>query len=85
MGDTVNIDYAGTIDGVAFDGGTAEGQDLKLGSNQFIPGFEVQLVGVGIGEEKDLSVIFPENYGAKELAGKACKCGRWQKAKVLLP
>ncbi|MBR6230558.1 MAG: trigger factor [Lachnospiraceae bacterium] len=71
MGDTVNIDYAGTIDGVAFDGGTAEGQDLKLGSNQFIPGFEVQLVGVGIGEEKDLSVIFPENYGAKELAGKA--------------
>ena len=70
-GDTVNLDYAGTVDGVAFDGGTAEGQTLKIGSHQFIPGFEEQMVGIQIGEEKDLDVTFPEEYHAEELAGKA--------------
>ncbi|MCQ2457648.1 MAG: trigger factor [Clostridia bacterium] len=70
-GDTVNLDYAGTVDGVAFDGGTAEGQTLKIGSHQFIPGFEEQMVGMQIGEEKDLDVTFPEEYHAEELAGKA--------------
>ena len=70
-GDTVNLDYAGTVDGVAFAGGTAEGQTLKIGSHTFIPGFEEQMVGMSIGEEKDLDVTFPEQYQAKELAGKA--------------
>ena len=69
-GDTVNLDYAGTVDGVAFAGGTAEGQTLKIGSHTFIPGFEEQMVGMNIGEEKDLDVTFPEEYHAKELAGK---------------
>lgn len=70
-GDTVNLDYAGSVDGVAFEGGTAEGQTLTLGSNQFIPGFEEQMVGMNIGEEKDLNVTFPEQYHAAELVGKA--------------
>lgn len=70
-GDTVNLDYAGSVDGVAFEGGTAKGQTLTLGSNQFIPGFEEQMVGMNIGEEKDLNVTFPEQYHAAELAGKA--------------
>ena len=70
-GDTVNLDYAGTVDGVAFAGGTAEGQTLKIGSHSFIPGFEEQMVGMSIGEEKDLDVTFPEQYHAEELAGKA--------------
>ena len=70
-GDTVNLDYAGSVDGVAFAGGTAEGQTLKIGSHTFIPGFEEQMVGMNIGEEKDLNVTFPESYHAKELAGKA--------------
>ena len=69
-GDTVNLDYAGTVDGVAFAGGTAEGQTLKIGSHQFIPGFEEQMVGMNIGEEKDLPVKFPEEYHAEELKGK---------------
>lgn len=69
-GDTVNLDYAGTADGVAFDGGTAQGQTLKIGSHSFIPGFEEQMVGMSLGEEKDLDVTFPEEYHAKELAGK---------------
>ena len=69
-GDTVNLDYAGTVDGVAFAGGTAEGQTLKIGSHTFIPGFEEQMVGMNIGEEKDLDVTFPEQYHAEELAGK---------------
>ena len=71
QGDTVNLDYAGTVDGVAFAGGTAEGQTLKIGSNTFIPGFEDQMVGMSVGEEKDLNVTFPESYHAEELAGKA--------------
>lgn len=70
-GDTVNLDYAGTVDGVAFEGGTAKDQTLKIGSGSFIPGFEEQMVGMNIGEEKDLNVTFPEQYHAKELAGKA--------------
>jgi len=68
--DTVTIDYAGSIDGVAFDGGSAEGHALKLGSGQFIPGFEDQIVGKNIGEEFDVNVTFPEDYHATELAGK---------------
>lgn len=70
-GDTVNLDYAGSVDGVAFAGGTAEAQTLKIGSHTFIPGFEEQMVGMNIGEEKDLEVTFPSEYHAKELAGKA--------------
>ena len=69
-GDTVNLDYAGTVDGVAFAGGTAENQTLKIGSHQFIPGFEEQMVGMNIGEEKDLQVKFPDEYHAEELKGK---------------
>ena len=69
-GDTVNLDYAGTVDGVAFAGGTAEKQTLKIGSHTFIPGFEEQMVGMSIGEEKDLPVKFPEEYHAEELKGK---------------
>ena len=71
MGDTANIDYEGSIDGVPFDGGKGEGHDLKLGSGSFIPGFEDQIVGKNIGEEFDVNVTFPEEYHAKELAGKA--------------
>ena len=70
-GDTVNLDYAGSVDGVAFAGGTAEGQTLKIGSHTFIPGFEEQMIGMEIGEEKDLNVTFPEQYHSDELAGKA--------------
>ena len=69
-GDTVNLDYAGTVDGVAFAGGTAEKQTLKIGSHTFIPGFEEQMVGMSVGEEKDLQVKFPEEYHAEELKGK---------------
>ena len=68
-GDTVNIDYEGTKDGVAFDGGTAQGYDLTIGSGTFIPGFEDGLVGVKIGDTVDLPLTFPENY-TEELAGK---------------
>ncbi len=69
-GDVVNLDYAGTLDGTAFAGGTAQGQTLEIGSGTFIPGFEEQMVGMNIGEEKDLKVTFPENYQSEELAGK---------------
>ena len=68
-GDTVVIDYKGLKDGVAFDGGTAEGYELRLGSHTFIPGFEEQLIGASKGDEKDLNISFPEDYHAKELAG----------------
>ena len=70
-GDIVNLNYAGSVDGVAFQGGTAENQTLTIGSGMFIPGFEEQMVGMNIGEEKDLEVTFPEQYHAEELAGKA--------------
>ena len=69
-GDIVNLDYAGSVDGVAFEGGTAQGQSLTIGSGMFIPGFEEQMVGMNIGEERDLSVKFPEQYHADSLAGK---------------
>ena len=69
-GDTVNIDYSGSINGEKFDGGTAEKQDLKLGSGDFIPGFEDQLIGKKAGDEVTVKVTFPESYGNTELAGK---------------
>ena len=70
-GDICNIDYEGSVDGVLFDGGKADGHVLKLGSGSFIPGFEDQIVGKNIGDEFDVNVTFPEEYHAKELAGKA--------------
>ncbi|AGK55113.1 trigger factor [Bacillus sp. 1NLA3E] len=70
IGDTVVLDFAGFVDGVAFEGGTSENYTLELGSNSFIPGFEEQLVGLVAGEEKDVEVTFPEEYHAAELAGK---------------
>lgn len=70
-GDTVNIDFSGSVDGKKFDGGSAEGYDLELGSGSFIPGFEDQLVGAKAGEERDVNVTFPEDYAAEELQGKA--------------
>ena len=70
MGDTANIDFEGFDNGVPFDGGKGEKFDLKLGSGQFVPGFEEQIVGMTAGEEKDIDITFPENYHA-ELAGKA--------------
>lgn len=72
-GDTVNIDYSGTIDGKKFDGGTAEKQDLKLGSGQFIPGFEDQLIGKKAGDTVTVKVTFPEKYQNADLAGKAAE------------
>ena len=70
LNDTVNIDFEGFADGVAFDGGKGEGFDLVLGSGQFIPGFEEQLVGKNIGEEVDVNVTFPKEYHAEDLKGK---------------
>jgi trigger factor len=69
-GDAVVMDFVGKIDGEAFEGGSAEQQTLVIGSGQFIPGFEDQLVGVKAGDEKDVTVTFPEAYGAADLAGK---------------
>ena len=69
-GDIVNLDYAGTVDGVAFEGGTAEKQTMTIGSGRFIPGFEEQMIGMSIDEEKDLNVTFPDPYQSQELAGK---------------
>lgn len=71
-GDTVNIDFVGLLDGVAFEGGTAEGTDLELGSNSFIDGFEDGLIGAVAGEQRDLNLTFPETYSNNpDLAGKA--------------
>ena len=70
MGDTANIDFEGFLDGTPFDGGKGDNFDLKLGSGQFVPGFEEQVVGMNVGEEKDIDITFPEDYHA-ELAGKA--------------
>ncbi len=76
-GDRVLLDYSGSVDGVKFDGGTAEDQNLVIGSGTFIPGFEEQLIGAAIGEDRDVNVTFPEEYHAEELKGKqavfACK------------
>ena len=69
-GDTVILDYSGSVDGEKFDGGTAENQTLVIGSGSFIPGFEEQLVGMAKDETKDITVTFPEEYHAEELAGK---------------
>ena len=69
-GDRVILDYSGSVDGEKFDGGTAEEQPLVIGSGTFIPGFEEQMVGMSIGEEKDITVTFPEEYHASDLAGK---------------
>ena len=71
LGDTTVIDFEGFVDGTAFEGGKGEGYSLALGSGQFIPGFEEQIVGHKAEEEFDVNVTFPEEYGAKELAGKA--------------
>ena len=85
-GDTITLDYAGTVDGVAFDGGTAKDATLVIGSNTFIPGFEEQLIGLQAGDEKDVNVTFPEEYHAKDLAGKAavfaCKVNKIQKKEL---
>lgn len=70
MGDTAKISYDGSVDGVQFDGGQADEHDLELGSNQFIPGFEEQIVGHQVGESFDVNVTFPEEYHAPDLAGK---------------
>lgn len=69
-GDRVILDYSGSIDGELFEGGTAEKQNLEIGLGHFIPGFEEQMVGMELGEEKDLKVTFPEEYHAEELKGK---------------
>lgn len=69
-GDKVNIDFVGKVDGVAFDGGTAEDQELELGSGSFIPGFEEGIVGHEVGEAFDIEVSFPEDYHSEELKGK---------------
>ena len=69
--DTVVIDFEGFVDGVAFEGGKAENHELVIGSNTFIPGFEDQIIGMKIDEEKDINVTFPEEYFSKDLAGKA--------------
>ena len=75
-GDTVTLDFEGFVDGVAFDGGKGENYELKIGSGSFIPGFEAQIVDHKIGEDFDVNVTFPEDYSAKDLAGKAAtfKC-----------
>lgn len=69
-GDIVNLDYSGSVDGIKFDGGTASNQELVIGSGSFIPGFEEQMIGMNVGETKELNVPFPKDYHAKELAGK---------------
>jgi trigger factor len=69
-GDTAIFDFEGFLDGIPFDGGKAENYSLEIGSNQFIPGFESQMIGMNPGEEKDINVKFPENYQAENLAGK---------------
>ncbi|RCW17329.1 trigger factor [Streptococcus gallolyticus] len=73
LGDTVVIDFVGSVDGVEFDGGKGDNFSLELGSGQFIPGFEDQLVGVKAGETVEVNVTFPENYQAEDLAGKDAK------------
>ena len=70
-GDIIKLNYAGTVDGVPFDGGTASNQNLTIGSHSFIDTFEDQLIGLNIGDEKDVEVTFPEEYHAADLAGKA--------------
>jgi trigger factor len=84
-GDVIVIDFTGSVDGTEFPGGKAEGYSLELGSNSFIPGFEDQLIGVNVGDDVEVKVAFPAEYGAKELAGKdavfACKVHAIQESK----
>ncbi len=70
-GDTANFDFEGSVDGVVFDGGTAKGYEMEIGSGQFIPGFEDQMIGMKSGETRDVNVTFPTPYASKELEGKA--------------
>ena len=70
-GDTANFDFEGSVDGVKFEGGTAKGYEMEIGSGQFIPGFEDQMIGMKKGETKDVNVTFPTPYASKELEGKA--------------
>ncbi len=85
-GDRIILDYCGKVDGVAFDGGTAQDQTLDIGSGTFIPGFEEQLIGAQPGEERDINVTFPEEYHAENLKGKAavftCKVKTVQKKEL---
>lgn len=85
-GDFAVIDYEGSVDGVPFDGGKAEGHRLLLGSGSFIPGFEEQVIGMSAGEERDINVTFPEQYHSEELAGKAAvfhiKCSTVQEEQL---
>lgn len=85
--DTVDIDFEGFVDGIAFEGGKAEHHALTLGSGSFIPGFEDQLIGCKAGDEKDVVVTFPEDYHAKELAGKEAvfKCKVHKVEETILP
>ena len=87
FGDTVVIDSEGFIDGVAFDGGKGENYSLEIGSNTFIPGFEVQLIGTAAGEDTEVNVTFPEDYNAEELKGKAAifKCHVHEVKEKILP
>lgn len=75
-GDLVVLDFVGKVDGVAFDGGTGEDMSVEIGSGRLIPGFEEQVVGVKAGDERQINVTFPEDYQAKELAGKAATLDR---------
>jgi trigger factor len=72
-GDSLNIDFVGYKDGVAFPGGSAKNQELEIGSNSFIPGFEESLIGMKIGETKSISLSFPKDYHAEDLAGQEVK------------
>ena len=85
-GDRIILDYCGKVDGVAFDGGTAEDQTLEIGSHTFIPGFEEQLIGASAGEEREINVTFPEDYHAENLKGKdavfTCKIKTVQKKEL---
>lgn len=86
LGDVVNIDFEGFVDGLAFEGGKGEKYDLELGSNSFIPGFEEQLIGYEAGTDVDVDVTFPENYHAEKLKGKKalfkCKIHEVKKKEV---
>ncbi|MCL2177356.1 MAG: trigger factor [Firmicutes bacterium] len=86
-GDILTFDFAGSVDGVLFEGGSAEQFRLELGSKQFIPGFEEQLVGLAVGEQKDVNVTFPTDYQAEHLAGKDAvfKCKVHKIEEVILP
>ncbi|MBO4676468.1 MAG: trigger factor [Oscillospiraceae bacterium] len=87
FGDTVVLDYEGFIDGVPFEGGKDEKHSLEIGSNSFIPGFEIQLIGASAGEDTEVNVTFPEDYHAEELKGKAAvfKCHIHEVKEKLLP